>query len=149
MKKVILLAAVLFACAKKEEPAPDTAALAAGPPPLTAADLAGTWNGTAMAETSDSVLFKFTVWSPAGTDSKTLVEGQKDTVAVTHMISGDSVVATSAPHVDPTLPGKPTVVFRAVGRMMGGKIVGNSTVMLASKPDSVLARSRVELTKAP
>ncbi|HEV8366030.1 MAG TPA: hypothetical protein VGQ52_21110 [Gemmatimonadaceae bacterium] len=149
MKKVILLAAVLFACGKKEEPAADTAALAAGPPPLTAADLAGTWNGTAMAENSDSVLFKFTVWSPTGTDSKTLIEGQKDTVAVTHMISGDSLVATSAPHVDPTMPGKPTVVFRAVGRLMGGKLAGNATVMLASKPDSVLARNRFEMTKAP
>jgi len=149
MKKAILLAAVLFACAKKDEPAPDTAATAVGPPALTAADLAGTWNGTAMAENSDSVLFKFTVWSPTGTDAKTLVEGQKDTVAVTHMISGDSVVATSAAYKDQTMPGKPTVMFRAVGRMMGGKIVGTSTVMLASKPDSVLARTRVELTKAP
>ncbi len=149
MKKAILLAAVLFACAKKDEPVADTAAMAVGPPALTAAELAGTWNGTAMAEASDSLLFTFTVWSPTGTDSKTLRQGQTDTVAVTHMISGDSLVATSASYVDATLPGKPTVMFRAVARMMDGKIVGNSTVMLASKPDSVLARSRVELTKAP
>ena len=149
MKKVILLAAVLFACAKKEEPAPDTAATAVGPPALTAADLAGTWNGTALAENSDSVLFKFTVWSPTGMDSKTLVEGQKDTVAVTHVISGDSLVATSAPHVDPSMKGKPTVIFRAVGRLTGGKLAGNATVMLASKPDSVIVRNRFEMTKAP
>jgi hypothetical protein len=148
MKKVILLAAVLFACAKKDEPAPDTAATAVGPPALTAADLAGTWNGTALAENSDSVLFKFTVWS-TGMDSKTLTEGSKDTVAVTHMISGDSLVATSAPHVDASMKGKPTVIFRAVGRLTGGKLAGNATVMLASKPDSVIARNRFEMTKAP
>jgi hypothetical protein len=148
MKKVILLAAVLFACAKKDEPAPDTAATAVGPPALTAADLAGTWNGTALAENSDSVLFKFTVWS-TGTDSKTLTEGSKDTVAVTHMISGDSLVATSAPHVDASMKGKPTIIFRAVGRLTGGKLAGNATVMLASKPDSVIARNRFEMTKAP
>jgi hypothetical protein len=47
------------------------------------------------------------------------------------------------------MPGKPTVVFRAVGRLMGGKLAGNATVMLASKPDSVLARNRFEMTKAP
>ncbi len=149
MKKAILLAAVLFACAKNEEPAADTAAMAAGPAPLTAADLAGTWNGTAMAETSDSLLFTFTVWSPTGMDSKTLITGQKDTVAVTHVISGDSLVATSASYVDQMMPGKPTVMFRAVGRLMGGKLAGNAAVMLASKPDSVLARNRFEMTKAP
>lgn len=149
MKKAILLAAFLFACAKKDEPAPDTAAMAAGPPPLTAADLAGTWNGTAMAANSDSVLFTFTVWSPTGMDSKTLMQGQKDTVAVTHMISGDSLVATSAPYVDATMKGKPTVMFRAVGHLMGGKLMGTATVMLASKPDSVLGRNRWEMSKAP
>ena len=148
MKKVILLAAVLFACAKKDEPAPDTAATAVGPPALTTADLAGTWSGTALAENSDSVLFKFTVWS-TGTDSKTLTEGAKDTVAVTHMISGDSLVATSAPYVDATMKGKPQVMFRAVGRLTGGKLAGNATVMLASKPDSVIARNRFEMTKTP
>jgi hypothetical protein len=41
------------------------------------------------------------------------------------------------------------VTFRAVGRMVGGKLVGMSTTMLASKPDSVLGRSRFELTKTP
>lgn len=149
MKKAILLAAVLFACAKKDEPAADTAAMAAGPPALTATEIAGTWTGTAMAEMSDSVLFKFTVWSPTGMDSKTLIGGQKDTVAVTHMFSGDSLVATSASYVDQTMPGKPTVMFRAVGRMMGGKLAGTAAVMLASKPDSVLARNRWEMVKAP
>ncbi len=149
MKKAILLAAVLFACAKRDEPAADTAAMAAGPAPLTAAELAGTWNGTAMAENSDSVLFTFTVWSPTGMDSKTLMAGQKDTVAVTHMISGDSLVATSASYVDATIPGKPTVMFRAVGRLMGGKLAGTAAVMLASKMDSVLARNRFEMTKTP
>lgn len=148
MKKAILLAAVLFACAKKDEPAADTAATAVGPPALTASELAGTWSGVIMAEGSDSVLQRFTVISATGMDSKTVNEGSKDTVMVTHLIDADSVVATSAPHVDPTM-GKQPVTFRAVGRMMGGKLVGMSTTMLASKPDSVLGRARFELTKTP
>ena len=32
---------------------------------------------------------------------------------------------------------------------MGGKLAGTGTTMLASKPDSVLFRSRWEATKAP
>ena len=149
MKKAFLLVAFLAACAPKEQPAADTSAMAAGPPALTAAELAGTWSGVVMAETSDSVLQRFTVISPTGMDSKTVTEGSKDTVAVTHLIDADSIVATSAPHVDASIPGKPTVTFRAVGRMVGGKLVGTSTINLASKPDSVLGRSRFELTKQP
>lgn len=150
MKKAILLAAFLFACAKKDEPAPDTAATAVGPPALTASELAGTWSGVIMPEVGDSVLERFTVISPTGTDSKTINQSSpKDTVAVTHMIDGDSVVATSAPYKDNMLPGKPQVTFRAVGRMSGGKLAGTSAVMLASKPDSVLVRTRFEMTKNP
>ncbi len=149
MKKAILLGALLLACAPKEEPAADTAAMAVGPPALTATELAGTWSGVIMAETSDSVLARFTVISPTGMDSKSIDEGSRDTVAVTHAIDADSIVATSAPHTDNNLPGKPQVTWRAVGRMMGGKLVGTSATMLASKPDSILGRARFEMTKNP
>ena len=147
MKKLMLLAAFVVACGPKADTATDTAAMAAGPPALTATELAGTWSGVIMPEGSDSVLQRFTVISPTGMDSKTVTEGSTDTVQVTHMIDGDCIVATSAPHVDPMIPGKPQVTFRAVGRLVGGKIVGTSQTMLASKPDSVLSRTRFELTK--
>jgi hypothetical protein len=149
MKKMMLVVALVVACGPSEQPPADTAAMAAGPAALSANELAGTWSGVVMAEGSDSVVSRFTVISPTGMDSKTVTEGQTDTVQVTHMIDGDSIVATSAPHVDAMIPGKPTVTFRAVGRMVGGKLVGISTVMLASKPDSVLSRGRFELTKNP
>lgn len=149
MRRLMLLTALIVACGPSEQPATDTAAMAVGPPALTAADLAGTWSGVIMAEGSDSVLARFTVVSPTGMDSKSIMEGTTDSVAVTHMIDADSLVATSAPHTDQMLPGKPMVTFRAVGRMMGGKLVGTSATMLASKPDSVLERARFELTKSP
>jgi hypothetical protein len=123
--------------------------MAAGPAALTANELAGTWSGVAMPEGSDSVLARFTVVSANGIDSKAVTEGQTDSVAYTATFDGDSVVATSVPHVDDMLPGKPEVVSRAVGRLVGGKLVGIETVTLASKPDSVLARARFELTKNP
>ncbi len=152
MKKMMLFAALaVAACAKPadDKAAMDSAAMAAGPAPLTAADIAGTWSGTAMAEGSDSVLFRFTAVSPNGMDGKSIVEGQTDSVQVTHMFDGDSLIATSATYTDQMMPGKPQVTFRAVGRMMGGKLVGTSAVMLASKPDSVLGRMRFEMTKSP
>jgi len=150
MKKALLLAAFVFACGPREEAATDTPGMAAGPPALTASELAGTWTGVIMPEVGDSVLDRFTVISPTGMDSKTVTESSpKDTVAVTHMIDGDSVVATSAPYTGNMFPGKPQVTFRAVGRMVGGKLVGTSAVMLASKPDSVVQRSRFEMTKNP
>lgn len=149
MKKLMLVAAFLCACGPREEAAIDSATMtaAAAPAGLTATELTGTWSGTTMAEGSDSVLNRFTVISATGMDSKTIIEGSKDTVQVTHTIDADSVVATSAPYTDPSAPVKQPVTFRAVGRMVGGKLVGTTTLTLASKPDSVVARGRFELTK--
>jgi hypothetical protein len=149
MKKLMLLAAFLVACGPREQPATDTAAMAAGPAPLTAAEVAGTWSGVAMAEGSDSVLFRFTaVIQPSG-DGKAIIAGQPDSVQVTHAFDADSVIATSAPYTDQMLPGKPTVTFRAVARRSGDNLVGTSATMLASRPDSVLGRVRLEMTKSP
>ena len=58
MRKFLLLAVTVVACSKAETPPPDsTAAMAPAPAPaiLTAADVAGTWNGVGMLETGDSV----------------------------------------------------------------------------------------------
>lgn len=152
MKKAMLLAALtVVACASPEadKAAMDSAAMAAGPAPLTATDLTGTWAGTSWAEGTDSIVGTFTVISETGTDSKAKLSAVPDTIHAMHAFDADSVVATSMPYVDPTIPNKPQVTFRAVGRMMGGKLVGTSAVMLASKPDSVLGRIRYEMTKSP
>ena len=149
MKKVMLLAAFLVACGPAEQPAVDTPATA-GPAPISAADLAGTWTGTMMAEGSDSVLGRFTVVNPTGNDAKIVTEGSRDSVAMSHTFDADSFVATSAVYTDQNLPGKPQVTTRAVGRLvMPGQARGTSTIMLASKPDSVLLRTRWEATKSP
>lgn len=147
MKKAMLLAAFVVACGPSEQPAPDTVATA-GPAPLTAGDLTGTWNGTSWIEGTDSLASRWTVISSDGMGGKYIQEGQKDTVTVTTVIDADSMVATSAPFTDATLPNKPQVTFRSVGRMMDGKLVGTGALMLASKPDSVVGRVRWEATKS-
>jgi hypothetical protein len=147
MKRMMLLAAFLVACAPSEKAATDSAAAAVGPAPLMASDVAGTWNGVSMAEGSDSIVARWTVVSPNGTDGKVLFEGTTDSVSMMHSFDADSFVATSAPYTDQMLPNKPQVTTRAVGRLIGGKLVGTATTMLVSKPDSVVARARWEATK--
>ena len=154
MRKVFLLALVVAACAKKE-PAPDTTTPAAPPPPppppaLTAADVKGTWNGTSRREGGDTNAVAWTVTSVTDSTSKLTFDKGKQTVDFSTKFDGDSMVAMSKPYNDPGLPkGAPKVVFRSVGRLKDGKLVGNSTIMLASKPDSVLAKGNWEATKAP
>ncbi len=150
MKNAMLLAALVLACAPKaDQPASDSAAMAAGPAPLTAADIAGTWNGISMAETSDSVLARWTMVSANGTDSKGVMQGTTDSVSYTHAFESDSFVVISAPHAVSTLPGNPQVIDRGAGRLTAGKLHGTGTVVLASKPDSILLRYRWEATKSP
>jgi len=153
MRKVFLLALIVAACAKKE-PAPDTTTPAAPPPPppppaLTAADITGTWNGTSKRE-GDTTTATFTVKSTSDSTSTVTFAKTKVTVNVSNKLDADSLIATSKAYTDPTLPkGTPKVTFRAVGRMKDGKLVGTTTLMLASKPDSVVGKANWEATKAP
>ena len=155
MRKSLLLAAlVVAACTKEETPAADSAAPAAPPPAtpatLSAADLAGTWHGIVKAEGTDSIINRFTAVRSTDSTGKTISEGQKDSVAYSVRYDADSMIATSAPYTDPTLPkGTPRVMYRSVGRLKDGKLVGTSALMLASKPDSVIARSTWEATRTP
>jgi hypothetical protein len=155
MRKVFLLAVLVAACAKKETPAADTSAAAVTPPPppapaaMTPADLRGTWNGTSKREGTDSTT-TFTVVSTSDSTGKIVFGGAKDSVSFTTKYDADSSIVTSAAYSDPTAPKKaPKVVFRSIGRLKDGKLVGTATVMLASKPDSVVAKSTWEATKAP
>ena len=153
MRKVFLLALLVAACAKKE-PAPDTTTPAPPPPPppppaLTAADITGTWNGTSKREGSDTTT-TFTVKSTSDTTANITFGKPTVTVAISTKLDADSMISTSKPYKDPSLPkGTPNVTFRAVGRMKDGKLVGTTTLMRASKPDSVIGKANWEATKKP
>jgi hypothetical protein len=161
MRKTFLLigAASFVACAKKEGGVADSsAAAAAAPAPapaapaaLTAADLVGTWNGQSMAQGSDSVIARWTCVQPAtGNESKCVdAAAPKDTSVYTYTISGDSVMFTSAAYTPPAPPKSPKVIDHVVGRKAEDKWMGTSVTTLASKPDSVVMRTRWEATKSP
>jgi len=162
-KTFLLIGAVSFvACAKKEAGVADSsAATAAAPAPapaapaaLTAADLVGTFNGQTMAQGSDSVLARWTCVQPAtGNESKCVdAAAPKDTTVYTYTLSGDSVMFTSAaytPPAPPKGPKSPKVIDHVVGRKAADKWTGTAVTVLASKPDSVVMRTRWEATKTP
>ena len=151
MRKVLLLVLAAVACSTKDANT-DTAAATVPPPAaparLTAADVAGTWSGTTMAESKDSVTNRWTSIRDTDSTSKLVFENAKDTVMYSVVYDADSMVATSKPYASPSDP-KTRVVFRSVGRMKDNKLVGTVVTTLASKPDSVIARSRWEATKKP
>jgi hypothetical protein len=151
MRKFFFLAVAVVACAKQEAPPADTAAPPPPPPPaaLTAADVAGTWTGTGKREGTDSTV-TFTFMSTSDSTGKIVFGGQKDTVPFTVKYDADSLMSMSTAYTDPTLPkGAPKVMFRSVAHKKDGKLVGVASLVLASKPDSVLGRSNWEATKAP
>jgi len=153
MRKVFLLAILVAACAKKE-PAPDTTTPAPPPPPppppaLTAADVKGTWKGTSKRE-GDTTAVAWTVTTVTDSTSKLTFDKTKQSVNFSVKFDADSMTSSSKPYNDPGLPkGAPKVMFRSVARLKDGKLVGNSTIVLASKPDSVVAKGNFEATKAP
>ena len=153
MRKALLLAVAVVACSTNDASKTDSAAGTVAPPPavparLTAADVAGTWTGTSMAETKDSVTNRWTSIRDTDSTAKLVFENSKDTVMYSVVYDADSMVATSKAYANPSSP-KTQVVFRSVGRMKDGKLVGTSTTTLAAKPDSVVARGRWEATRKP
>lgn len=151
MKKLLLPCIALFcACAdaKKEE------APAAAPPALTSADLAGSFNGTTMMATSDSVTATWT--STVTVDSMGTAHGKlvsaanpTDTVSFTQRVEGDSAVAESAPYTDRAMPkGSPQVYWKSIGRATGNAWSGTADVMPVGK-DTVIAHLRWKSTRTP
>ena len=151
MRRIVLLIPFLFACGKSETPAADTAAaaVAAAPPApaaLTEADVAGKWAGTSTYEAPDTGSVKWTQMCAAGT-CKGMLEGQKDTMTSTYVISGDSCMGTGAAMMDPIL--KKKITDHWVVHLRDGKVVGTGENRLADKPDSVVHRYRFEGSRAP
>lgn len=149
MLKALLLAVALVACTTNDAARTDSAAGAvATPATLTAADIAGTWSGTTMAEGSDSVVNRWTSIRESDNAGKYVAENSPDTVSYTVVYDADSMVVTSQPFTTSANPNT-QVVFRSVGRLRDGRLVGTSTTMLAANRDSVVSRARWEATRNP
>jgi len=161
MRKTLIAVVLLAACAKNDAAKTDTTAAtqagaAAAPatpaPPraLTAADVAGKWNGESKPEGKDSVTGKWTITSTSDSTGKLTFADAKGSVDYSSKLDADSLIATSKAYNDPQLPkGSPKVIFKSIGRLQNGALAGTATLHLASKPDSVLGKVTWTATKAP
>ena len=152
MRKLLVLIVALAACSRAETPATDTTAMAPAmaPAALTAADVNGSWNVTGMGETSDSVTGRWTTTNVDDTTGTLTPEGSTEKIPFKRVLDADSMIVTStAAYANPADAKGPKLMFRSVGRLKDGKLVGTSATMLATKPDSVVQRGRWEATRAP
>ena len=144
MRRALLLIAALAACTTKHGTGQDSAA-AGGDVSATlhASDVAGTWTGTTMAGTTDSVVSRWKLVTQNDSMSTVIIEGMPDTIRAHNVYAADSLVSTSEPFSSPSIPGA-KLTFVAVGRLENGNLRGTLVERLASKPDSVVARDRWE-----
>jgi len=144
MRRALLLIAALAACTTKEGTGRDSAAAAGDVSTmLHASDVAGSWTGTTMAGTSDSVVGHWTMVTQDDSTSAIVLEGMPDTIRAHSVYAGDSVVTTSEPFASPARQGA-QLTFVAVGRLENGSLRGTLVEWLASKPDSIVARDHWE-----
>lgn len=145
MRLVLFLPALVLACG---------GAKVDGSAAITTADVTGTYTGSTMAETTDSVLSNWTVW--VATNSAGGLEGKfvnhaapNDTVAFRQTIAGDSVISESVAYTDPLAPaGTPQLQWTSVAHHAGNDWSGTVAIRVAGS-DSVIQRAHWKGTRTP
>ena len=152
LSSTILLVA---ACAKKEEPAKDTAAAMspapapAPAPTLALADVAGKWqfNSVPMAG-KDTSPTKYVLTATADTTGWTLTFPDKQVVPVKVTVSGDSVQLASAEFKSQRRKGV-KVTTETTLRLSDGKLSGVTTAHYAKAGADSVLQLKSEGTRAP
>ena len=155
---ILCSTSLLLAACAKSEPAVDTAAAnaaaapAAAPAPaaLALADVAGTWNMSAVPEAgTDTSPTKMVLVATADTSGWSLnfPDGQK--VPVTVMAAGDSLVATSAPFTSQRRKGGVKVSTVTTLRLENGTLAGTTIARYPNAGADSVLRLRSTATKAP
>lgn len=145
-----LCAAVLTACAKKDQAAVDTSSMAASsttttstaPAPVNLADVAGTWNVRAVpASGTDTTPTNSVITATANTSGWTITFPGRKPIPMKVTVDADSIMTEAGPY--PSVRRKGTqVTTTGVMRLQGGNLVGNTTAHFKVKtPDSVLVLS--------
>ena len=140
---LLLTAAVLTACAAKEEEAPAPAPPAAP----TVADFAGTWNVKSVLEgTPDTV--PSTLTGTADPASWTMSLEGRPNIPVTISISGDSLVGQSAEYESVLRKGV-MVTVRTASVLSNGTLMGNLVATYKTPEGEQVVRGTLTGTKAP
>ena len=131
MRRTLLLCAILaIGCSKSDQPPADSAQVQnTAPPAISLADVAGTWEGSVMTETSDSVIAvqMLTATADPMTWTMTVANAKTPTktvaVPVTGVVAaGDSIVIQSGPFDSVLRPGQ-KVSIHSITRLQDGKLV--------------------------
>lgn len=142
-----LCAAVLTACAKKDEAAVDTSSMAVssttttstGPAPVNLADVAGKWNMRAVPTSgSDTTPTNSVVTATATTSGWTITFPGGKPIAMRVTVDGDSIMTEAGPYPSVRRKGV-QVTTNGVMRLQAGSLVGTNTAHYRVKTaDSVL-----------
>ena len=141
-------ASLLVGCAKTETPATDTSAAAPAPAGLTAADITGKWNMTAIPFSGDTTPTTFVLTATADNSGWTLTFPGRPPVPARITIAGDSIVTAAGPYESVRRKGV-QVRTASVLRLEGGNLVGTTIARYSTqRADSVL-NLRVTGSRAP
>lgn len=138
-------AAVMLACAKKDETPVDTTAAVTPPPaatptpaPVNLADVAGTWEISAVPATGDTTPTKQTLDAKATTSGWTMTLPGRPAMAVRVSTDGDSVMMDAGPYSSVRRKGV-QVTTHSVSHFDGDNVTGVTTAHYDVKTaDSVL-----------
>jgi len=146
---------LVAACAKKEEPAKDTASAmtpAAAPAPaptLALADVAGKWQFNSVPMTgTDTSPTKYVLTATADTTGWTLTFPDKQVVPLRTTVSGDSVMIASAEFSSQRRKNV-KVKTESTLRMVDGKLSGVSTAHYAKAGADSVLQLKSEGTRMP
>jgi hypothetical protein len=144
---VCLCAAVLAACAKKDNAAVDTgtaidtsSAASTAPAPVNLADVAGKWDMRSVPATgADTTATTYVLTATSNTSGWTITFPGRKPMAVQVRTDGDSVMIDAGPFPSVRRKGV-QVTTNSVSRLQGGNFVGSTTAHYKAKTaDSVLA----------
>ncbi len=142
---VCLCAAVLSGCAKKDNAAVDTTAMASStevtsaPAPISLADVAGKWNVRAVpASGTDTTPTNSVITATSNTSGWTITFPGRAPIPMRISVDGDSIMAETGPYPSVRRKGV-QVKTNGVMRLRGGNLVGSTTAHFQVKTaDSVL-----------
>jgi len=151
------VAAILVACGKSESrPAADTTApapaaaaappVAAGPAPISLADIAGKWKLRTTDEAGKNAV-ESQLTATADTSGWTLTRPNGKTLPVHVTVSGDSIITEAGPYESALRKGV-HVQSRMVLRLQQGKLVGTNEAHYALKGGDSVAQRPAEATRA-
>ena len=153
---VLVGAAVLAGCAKKDDAAvdttADTAAVTTAPPaptPVNLADVAGKWNMRAVPTSgTDTTPTNSVITATSTTSGWTITFPGRQPVPMRVTVDGDSIMTAAGPYPSARRRGV-QVTTNGVMRLQGGSLVGSTTAHYkVSTPDSVLVLTSTA-TRAP